>query len=288
MMETVEYIQDNRFSRGFQVHGPTHEEGIIARYPGGDPQPPCWTLAQWCVRRHPLNAETPRTELSGGGYQYETPSHTITVKPESSEYRLRLELRSSQEYGDHLRQDGEDWPHLLIDQGIPRDLPPLGRLRNLIYKAQLRLDYCLTPLDTAAFDPGLHGAQVVHFFTVSDPVSGNFLWFGIPFFDTRRPIYTGYIGIDGGKDDATGKLIYTCPQKPFFSRPAGCGEWIQLEADVLPMIKAGVDEANRRGLNFSAEIDNLLLTTNNLGWEMFSAYDGAFSIRELSLTGTIL
>ena len=39
-METVEYIQDNRFSRGFQVHGPTHEEGIIARYPGGDPQPP--------------------------------------------------------------------------------------------------------------------------------------------------------------------------------------------------------------------------------------------------------
>ena len=96
------------------------------------------------------------------------------------------------------------------------------------------------------------------------------------------------IGIDGGKDDATGKLIYTCSQMPFFSRPAGCGEWILLEADLLPMIKTAVEEANRRGLNFAAEIDNLLLTTNNLGWEMFAAYDGAFSIRELSLTGTIL
>lgn len=286
-MRSVEYIQDPCFVHGFQIHGVSQDQGYIALYPGMDDRFPQWNIAQWAVYRHPLTSDTPRLDFPGG-YQYRTPSHTVTVHPQDDDCLLRLELRSSQEYGEHIRKEGEGWPHLLIDQAIPDDLPPLGQLNSLVYRAQLRLDYCTTSLDTAKFDPELHGAQIVQFFTVWDPVSDNYIWFGIPFFDTRHSIYPGYINIDGGKDDATGKLIYTSSQLPFFRGSVSCGEWVVMEADILPILREAVAEARRRQIAFPENIDNLRLTTNNLGWEMFAAYDGAFSIRELSLTGALL
>lgn len=284
-MNTYPYIRDGGFRHGFSIHGASHEEGIVARYPGESAgEPADWILAQWDVKRHPLTADTPRQPLSGG-FCYQTPSVSAAVLREGGADRLRLELRSSAEYEGRLRRPGEAWPHLLAEQAMDERLPGLWELSRLEYRADLRLEAFSGSVERPGYDPEIHAAQVVHFFTVQHMDSGEFIWFGIPFFDSRYPIHPGYIGMDGGKDDASGKLIYTCPQTDFQPVPASRGNWVSYRRDLLPLISRALAEARRQGLPFDGSLQRMRLTSHNLGWEMFAEHDGAFSMRNLSLTG---
>ena len=285
-MKTVDFFQDKHLMHGFAVHGPHHEDGFWAQYPGMEEGQQRWELAQWGTYKHPLTKDTPRTELPGGGFQYENESVTVKVHPADAEYDIRLELRTTSEYEGYIRKDGEDWPHLLLEQRLIGPYTPcLGELDRLVLHNELRIDYCVNHMDMTQFVADRHVAQVHHYFTVEDVATGDYLWFGVPFFDMRYQSFPGYRHIDCGKADATGKLIYTIPQAEVTSADARDFEWITYDVDLLPYIRQALDYAQSQGYLTQFKFENMKITSNNIGFEMFAEYNAAYELRNISLTG---
>ena len=182
-MNEIQFLRDPSFEKGISVHGPSHEDGIVAHFPAESK--PIWMLAQWGNYRYPLTQEINYTELIHG-FVLETHSAQVTVRPDNNSYDLRLEMRSSAEYTGRMRKDGEDWCHLLVEQGgIMEHTVPLGKLKELRYQAELRLDYCDSHIPVGVFDARRHSCQVHQYFSVEDVVNDEFMWFGVTFFDNR-------------------------------------------------------------------------------------------------------
>ena len=283
-MSAFTYLRDPHFAEGVAIHGPRHEEGIVGQFPADGR--PVWQLAQWGNYRHPLMGNTPCTSLAGGGFVLETPSTLVTVRPDSRDYDLRLELRSSAEYAGRVRQEGEDWCHLLAEQGnLMEGTAPLGQLSELRYQAQLRLDYYESRKDPAVFDPRRHACQVHQYFTVQDVVNNEFMWFGVTFFDSRYRHFPGYAWADIGKADATGHIIVNQPQEYFAPGVPGEKAWLTYDVDLLPLIRnaAGIAWGYQQFLK--VDWNTTYITSTNIGWEMFYEFDGAFEMRNMQLTG---
>lgn len=287
----VSLIQDASFEYGFKVHGPRHEDGFIADYPSGQDniQPSVWTIGQWGVYENPFTKETRRKELPSGGYLYENETLNFSRNVTETGDTLRMECRASGEFHGKVRTAGDDWPHLLIGQELAsgKDLT-IGNFKKLIFRAKFRLIYEQNLMSEKDFDPSIHGAQVHQFITFHDTVSNDFIWFGIPFYDIRQPgLFSGYVGIDGGKEDASGKLIYICKQDEFTSTPACSGEWLDYNIDLLPLVQKALEQARSMGIFSRANFENIHATSTNVGWEMFGECNGAFEIKDLSLTAIL-
>ena len=206
--------------------------------------------------------------------------------PEGADYDWRLELRTTREYEGYIRKDGEDWPHLLAQQGFPwYNLPSLGQLESLRYHCRFRLAYCENHMDMSKFVPEEHFAQTHHYFTVNDVTAGDYFWFGIPYFDTRHALFPGYLNIDIGKADATGKMIRTVPQPQLTQKSVLDGEWVEYDFDMLPLLREAYDTAKAAGVLQGCEFDRMVVTGTNIGFEMFAEFDAAIEVSEMRLTG---
>ncbi len=142
------------------------------------------------------------------------------------------------------------------------------------------------------YDPGLHAAQFQMFFIVKCvnkqlADGGDFFWFGVPFFDNRHAIPLPYRAKDVGKDDATGKFIYTIDGREILTGPMKIGKWVQVEKDLLPFVKAGLAEAVVRGYLENGEPGNYAVVNMNMGWEMPGVFDGGMQVRGLKV-GVVL
>ena len=202
---------------------------------------------------------------------------------------LKLECRANGEFAGRPREEGESWPHLLLGQNIvSEDILTLDKLDKLNFRAKYRLVYAENLMSKLDFNSELHGAQVHQFITFKDKVSNDFIWFGIPFYEIREPgLFPGYIGIDGGQDYASGKLIYTCSQDEFTNIKASSKQWLEYDTDLLPLVKNAFNQAQKMGIFSNAKIENIHPTSTNVGWEMFGECNGAFEIKDLSLTGIL-
>jgi len=283
--KAISFLRDPSFSKGFAVHGPKHEDGIIAYLPGVETEESAvWGIAQWGCYKHPITYQTPLKTFPHDGFICENETITITANPDNS--YVRLELRSTEEFCGHVRQHGEDWPHLLITQHKIHEFTPfLSNLDSLNFHCKLRLDYCEQHIKPEAFNPGLHGAQVHQFITVEDFQTGDFIWFGIPFFDNRQAKFAGYCGIDSGKSDASGALIIINPLTEFTSKTPGNGNWIAYNRDILPLIFNALELAKTKNIMLNAKPENMKVTSTNIGWEMFGDFNGAVEIKEMSIVG---
>ncbi len=288
MSEMIKFFKDEKINNGFKVHGARHEEGIVARYPGlnNAVSQPYWTLAQWGVYCNPLNDCTKRVNLENGGFIYETPSIKITSHPQNGEYDLRMELCSTEEYKGHVRNYGEDWCHILLEQGdLCFDTPFLGELDELRYTADVSIDYCDCCMEKDVFSHTVHSCQVHQYLTVQDLKKGHFMWFGIPFYDHRYEVFPGYIGIDSGKEDASGQIIINHSQNAFSNEKVRVGEWVHYDVDLLPLIKKAIEIAWGYNKFLDADLNDIKITSTNIGWEMFYEFNGAVKIKNMQLTG---
>ncbi len=291
MSEQVHFFKDEELKNGFKVHGPRHEDGIVGEYAGINEKKGSaeWTLAQWGVYRNSLKGNTPRKNLAGGGFVYETPSLKITSHPEDGDYDLRMELRTTEEYCGHIREYGEDWCHILLEQGgLHFNTPSLGELSELRYKADLQIDYCDCHIPKDKFIPSQHSCQVHHYLTVQDLKDNHFLWFGIPFYDHRYEKFPGYIGIDSGKADATGQIIINLPVSDFYDGSIRVGEWSHYDVDLLPLIKKAIKIAWGYNKFINADLNNIKITGTNIGWEAFYEFNGAVKIKNMQMIGKML
>lgn len=284
----LEMILDAEFQNGFAVYGPRHEDGLIAQYAGASETTgkQVWNIAQWAVYKHPLTAKTERRDLPGGGYIYETETMKLSVG-DKSDYLIRLEQRAQKEYLGHVRQFGEEWPHFLLEQHLCADCEPaLGELSKLDYEISFRLDYekCNMRREDMNLD-NMHHAQVTHYWAIADLDTMDWFWFGLNFYDSRFDLFPGYLHADEGKADASGRMIYVEKQETFSKQRAKDGEWMDINIDILPLIRKAVQAAKDKGSLESARFERMKIISTNIGFEMMGDFDAAFMLRKLRLRG---
>ena len=244
---------DMGFERGFLLSYPDSSKGrsVEAVLNFGDVNNvPAWRLCQWGTK-HTL-ATAPCVRDGDGNLSYGNDGKSVIVgKPDSPSRGLTLEIHGKAEYGTRPRKYGESWPHLLVEQDAVT-LCPLDELERIQLQISLRLLYCTNHMAEGQSDPGLHAAQFQLFFIVKNigPASkdhGGYYWFGVPFFDSRHDVPPAYMAKDAGKDDATGKFIYTVDGKAVGVTALKPGQWLTLRTDLLPHIRSGLQEAVKRG-----------------------------------------
>lgn len=280
-------IRDPKFENGFAVYGPRHEDGMTAQYAGVNKTTgvQAWNIAQWANYRNPLNENTPRIRYENGGFRYETPTSRVDVH-NLDDCLIRMELRASEEYQGRVRKEGEEWPHLLLEQNDVIDFyPPMGEWKRLDYRISIMPEYIRSNMNAEDVSPALHAAQLSHYFAIWDSDAGDGFWFGITFLDNRYGVFPGYMSEDVGKADCTHKMIAVDPILTYTQTPPALGQWTDIHADLLPRIRQAVQKAQSRGFLLNARFENMRIASTNIGLEIPGNYNAAFKIRELSLLG---
>jgi len=279
----VPLLRDTGFRQGVTVYDPAPGRHVARGALRADPNtpPPRWGLAQWHSR---FTLAAARAEPTAAGVRFADGSKSVAF----TRGGLVLAIDSGREYGGRPRRKGQPWPHLLVEQKIA-DCPPLTRLDGLRFRIECRL------LRAKAHEPGrhdrrLHAAQFQAFVTVQDrrrgsPGRGDYLWFGVPIYDSRWRIPRGHAAQDFA---GTGKFIHTPAGSAFTEQSAHDGNWVRIDADVLPMIRRALRTARERGyLKRSPDDAAFQLGSFNLGWEMPGAFDAAMAVRGLALVAGV-
>jgi len=282
-LDTLSILGDPFFEEGLvlkRAEGPS--PGTI--YPFGDGgSATIWEMAEW-ASKHELS-EADRTE-AGNRIVYANEGKTLSFERLTGSTQINMDVFTSTEY-EAPRQQNQAWPHLLIEQKFPQQ-PYLKDLEGLILRFTGRLTQAEMKMAESDFNPGLHTAQFQLFITVQDlnPSSahyGDYLWFGIPFYDYRNEIISVYAAQDVGKGDATGKFIYSAGSADFMEGTFHSGDWIRVEKDIRPLIVNALDLAKQRGYLTGSFFEDFRLSGMNLGWEVPGTFDVGFEFKDFDL-----
>ena len=283
-------FKDRHYQTGFKltntasVPGPTYLGDL--HYGGITDIPSQWILAQWCTKYLIQPTDKPKEE--GGWYVWENESKVVKVNTE--EGAIYMECNASKEF-DAPRVNMQDWPHLLIEQYTTSRCPDLSTIDSLKLQMEFVIDKCEKKMKPEEYDATLHTAQFQINFTVSNqnknsPGYGDCIWFGLQFFDDRFPCSQDSVSIDGGKDSATGLAMYGVSSKRFLKEPVYVGDYIEIDFDILPEIKKALQACREYdGVEVfrNTNLEDLKLTTMNIGWELPGTYDVASTIYKLNL-----
>ena len=280
-------FSDPHFEQGFRLTGASHaqieQERPLLPPNGPDGLNPPWRLAQWGTR-HLLRPGTFEVGEDGSWEAANEGKSVVVTHGES--VTLRLEVAGSHEYGDHLRQLGEPWPHLLVEQRFP-DPIRVAEHGALPFHLEFRIPrYAPSVWFMDDLDPSLHTAHVNAFWTVGVLRDGHIqqqsmIWFGIPLFDARHAIPPGHRALDTGAPEASGRFICTLDGERFWDTPTGNRQWHALSVDLKPLLAEALAISQEHGHLKDATLDELVLTSFNLGWELPGPYDAAIEIRNL-------
>ncbi|MGN6436687.1 MAG: hypothetical protein ACTHMM_09135 [Agriterribacter sp.] len=285
----VSLFVDNSFEQGFYLKGdvsgvPSAGESL---HPfGGQGQKPVWELAEWASRY--LLHQSDMVEKDGAKL-YENKGKLVSFKHEGNTTLVRLDVKASAEY-DHPRKNGEPWPHLLIEQEFAKK-PLLKDMENLFLKLEARLVDCVSKMPENTFDPGLHTAQCQVYLIVQNRNQqsakyGDYLWFGVPFYDYRHQKIAVYAAKDVGKDDATGKFIYCIGTDDYMQGSFHDKKWVTINKDLKPFIMHAVNIAKERGYLAGSSLEELGVTGMNIGWEVPGTFDAGFEFKGFAFTYT--
>ncbi|HNR99865.1 MAG TPA: hypothetical protein PKX48_14615 [Planctomycetota bacterium] len=285
----IALFADQAFRRGFALSYPSSAMGrrvekVLETESGGAP---AWRLCQWATRLS--LADAPLRRLPGNELSWENETKRVVLGNGAAEKPdLILEVRGGAEYQGRVRRAGEPWPHLLVEQDALA-VVPLDRPASLELEVELKLSRFEDRMAGRA-DASLHAAQFQLFFVVKETApgaDGDFFWFGVPFFDSRGEYPAAYRAKDGGKDDATGKFIYTIDGREALPAPPRLGQWVKVRKDLLPSIAAGLACAVERGFLANGELARYAVVNMNMGWELPGAYDAAVEVRGLSVAAVL-
>ncbi len=278
---------DRFFDNGLSLRGNDSADPFTGKmlYPFGKKnREPVWLLAEW-GSKHLLNQSDFAEE--NGTKIFENEGKLIAFKRTENDMNIRMEVRASAEY-QRPRAFNEFWSHLLIEQEFI-EKPLVDSIGKLLLHFEGKLLYCQSFMDDETFNPGLHTAQFQLFLTIQDrnpssPKYGDYLWFGVPFYDFRYPEISRYAAQDIAKDDATGKFIYSLGTNDYTEKSFHGGEWIAVEMDLKPHILEALATAKERGYLTESKAEDFRITGMNLGWEVPGTFDAAFEFRSFNLS----
>jgi len=89
-------------------------------------------------------------------------------------------------------------------------------------------------------------------------------------------------------DGFTQKLIYSTGIEPFTSEKIADGNWMTIGGDLLPHMKAALQEAWSQGILLdSQDFSDYKIGGMNMGWEMTGMNNASMQIRNYSVTATV-
>ena len=311
----VEALYDPDFAMGLNLFG------VDSRFHAANPwevwrfdedsfEDPIWKLGTWgCFVNYFLDTEStfvesgvsytyPARPLSvsekDGFYTISNPTNTVSVNPTTGSVKLYQDAR--EEYGktpayadaprlSNPRKNGEAWPHLLVEQNIVQNV----RLSE-VEKIYFDTEFCVTKCDdyTPNKDNGLHTAQFQWIVSVKcvNPNSAfynKYYWFDVPLYNANVPHNGEGAHFDGGKEDATGMLIYTVDNYDFVDGGVKIGETYAPRVDLYPQLVKAFAAAQENGLFTDCTLADMKLDTTNVGWENPGTYDTGVDIGHLSI-----
>lgn len=244
---------------------------------------PVWQLAQWHSKYDFANTSPVKRE--DGSIEYSNPGKRIVRYTDSS---LLLDITTSTEYN-KPRKDGEDWPHLLIEQSFTRK-PNIGKAKELIFSMSLKLVKCENKMNDGEFDESLHTAQSPFYFILrnTNELSADYnksIWLGIPSFDYRYTNMNEQEIISW--DIGTNMYIYNVPQKAVWGDISFQDmQWHKTQTNILPLIIQAVDSMKSKDLFLFTSLSDLELVGMNFGWEVPGTFDAAILVKGISLKVT--
>ncbi|MFZ4262514.1 hypothetical protein ACFRAE_10735 [Sphingobacterium sp. HJSM2_6] len=286
-VDTITLVDDEMFAKGLILKrgNPSESPGNI--YPFlGSPAQPDWELAEWGTKFF-LTEDDKLNNSNLVSYQNEGKQlsfHTGANKP----YPIQMNLLTSKEYTSP-RKYGEFWPHLLIEQAFKQQ-PAIKDLKELRLKFKGKLTKSELKMKASEFDKGLHTAQFQLFLSIQNlnknsAYYGDYVWFGIPFYDYRYEKIPLYASQDVAKDDATGKFIYSLASETHLgNKTFHHGDEISVDIDLFPYIIKAIQTAKQRGFLTGSLEQEFKVSGMNLGWEVPGTFDVGFEISKFNLT----
>ncbi len=309
-----ELLSDLTFSRGFYVspfisnNSQVEDWSMIDHGGNKADKDPCWTLAQWgCT--HDMRTEEGYTfTREGNVLKYDDGGKYMQIDTDKAG-TITLGIKGSEEYtrdeNGNVRERtelSENWPHILIDQGIGSPID--STVESLFMEITYEVTECVSLVDRNLYplNEQLNAAQFQWFITLydNDETSETFnhgMFFGFSMFDTRSMNETpkGYSAYDGGKEDSTGAYIYmfSLSQAKSFSQnvldglPSSVvGKEVRIKVDILPFLKQALKEAKQAGALLGASVDKLRIGGTNIGWEIPGNYDVCVKISDFNIYET--
>lgn len=281
-----EVFRDLEFEGGFNLSALTSESkplelGVMLQSKAGAKNE--WRLAQWGtqfnLKSEPVKVLPDGTRIvRNAGKSVKIYSGGLTGEG------IILGVNGGAEYGGIARKEGQFWPHLLLEQHIPKGFR-LSDLASLNFTLDFRVEQCKKAIE-GPLDPALHTAHVTAFWTLNNhnaasPDHGDMIWFGIPLFDARQDIPPGHQAEDTAVDK--GKFICTIEGSRFFQEPTGDGRWHTLACDLIPLMKEALAASQAKGFLVNTKFEDLNATSFNVGWEVPGPYDCEIALKHLTL-----
>jgi len=259
------------------------ELGVVLREdPGARNE---WRLAQWGTQFNLRDGQ--ERSLPNGTRIIQNSGKNVTVMPGGlAGEGIKLQVKGGEEFNGRARKEGEAWPHLLIEQQIPKDFQ-ISSLAGLDFKLSFRVDH-YSNASLEALDPALHTAQVTAYWTIHNRNReskdfGEMIWFGVPLFDARHEMPPGHQAIDAGSPFSSGKFIWTLEGSRLYDCVTGDGQWHDIVCDLVPMVEEALGSAQAQGHLTNTRFADLYASSFNIGWEVPGPYDCAITLKGLSL-----
>lgn len=285
-------LSDNRYENGFGVMGVSASTGRTnhAHFAcGGKPDAfPIWQIGQWAGKGDLTKSKG--CEISPGVWNYTSGGKSFTL--DRNRNLLTLAVNAGKEY-DRARRENEAWVHLLLEQEFP-EKARVCEVNEMQAELDFSVDKCLN-LMGEEYDPSLHAAQLTWYIMVtnypehtvydekaglwSEGMSGDYLWFGLPVFDNRRPYSDASVAYDRGTD----RFISSIASCRYLPQNLQTGKRYAFRYDILPDIREAVSCAKEAGALKNVRYENLYFTYMNFGWELPGTFDVALSVRKINL-----
>ncbi|MBQ7163832.1 MAG: hypothetical protein IJU84_10325 [Clostridia bacterium] len=275
---TVQFLQDGRFAKGFNLRGlnSVEDNEVCKVITYGKSSYPVWQLAQWWSN---YNLKDGTESFENGVYSIKDTSKEVSVDTDKGTVTLALD--GSEEFESCNLTPPSMWPHLLIEQTAEgeywlKDADEVNvSLRFTVNKS----------VNLRGGNEGCH-AQFAWFIYVVDrnPDSmgyGNFLWFGLNLFDSTK-IYTQ----NTAQQDTAGgpgNFIYSLGSQTLFENRVRVGESAALSINLKDHVAAALETAQANGFMEGTTADDCLISGMNLGWEVFDRFDVSVTIEEIGI-----
>jgi len=280
--DALQLLDDHRFLDGFNTYpvqpSTTSIGTLVPPTATGDP---VWRLSEWYTQQ--LLATGPPT-ITALGAEWSNAYKRVVV----NDGFLQLAINADAEWGGVYRTAGENWPHLLIaqqiyDQSAPDTNTPIHSYASVTLSLSVDLVYA-NHIQEAGYDPGLHACQFLMFITLqnrnqSHADYGNFIWFGLPFYDDRYETLDENIALDTG----TGKYMFRMASANFMPASLHNVASVDISVDLLPYMKIAVEDAIAQGILLSPDLDDYFLGGMNLGFEVPGRSVATLRVRDLSI-----
>ena len=280
----AEMLSDTGFENGFNLTATstTANPLIIAKLFPNEKKDPVWRMAQWGSNFSLADADMKR---DGNISYYENDGKKVSIDRKAPKTTICFEVRAIREY-EKERNNSHGWPHLLIEQEIT-SLPKISELKSLIVSFEVKIPKPKT-LKGFKYDDNRHTAQYVMYLAVQNRNQasegfGDYLWFGIPIFDVRHEVTPPHMAPDAGKDDATGKYIYSVAGGEFWKKSVANGKWQKFRHDMLPYIVKAFNDAKGKGYLKTSNFEDMVVANTNTGWEVTGPYDAKSELRGYSI-----